>query len=104
MPATACQRVTIVETAALLAQAISIGRELVRICDAVDQPIAGNHIALGLELLAAHRDLAAELASGDPHEIAADQLDAARGEADQAAARVEMVVHPLDQLAPGQRL
>ena len=92
------------ETTALLAQAIAIGRELVRICDAVDQPVAGNHIALGLDLLLAHCDLATELASGDAREIAVDQLGTPGREADQAAARVAMVVDPLDQLAPRQRL
>ena len=92
------------DAAALLTQAIEIGRQLVRICDSVDQPIAGNHIALGLDLLLAHRDLASELASGDSREIAADQLGPLGRQADKAAARVERVALPFDQFAPGQRL
>ena len=44
-------------TALLTARAISIGRELVRVCDALGQDVAGNHSTLAMDILAAQHDL-----------------------------------------------
>lgn len=46
----------------LLQRAIANGRELVRIVDAIDQPLAGIYIGTGIDILKAHADLYAELA------------------------------------------
>ncbi len=46
----------------LLRQAIEIGENMIRIADAVGQPVAGNYFSIGLELL---RDAAQESSTMD---------------------------------------
>ena len=46
--------------ATLTARAIAIGHELVSVCDSLGQSVAGNHIMMGLDILAAHHDLLIE--------------------------------------------
>ena len=90
------------EATALVIRAIAIGRELVRVCDAIGQPIAGNHITLGLELLSAHCELATGMMLGELAEIGCHDLDTAGGQTDDAAAGVRPVARPLDEAALGQ--
>ncbi len=92
------------EETALVMRAIAIGRELVRVCDSVGQPIAGTHITLGLELLSAHCELATDLMLRDLGEIAPHDVDTLRGQPDIAAAGIRPIAHPLDEAAMGQRL
>ncbi|WP_034159937.1 hypothetical protein [Sphingomonas sp. ERG5] len=40
---------------------IAVGDSLVRVCDAVDQSVAGNYIAMALDILRADADLKAEM-------------------------------------------
>lgn len=35
----------------LLRQAIAIGENMIRIADAIDQPLAGNYFSIGLDIL-----------------------------------------------------
>ena len=92
------------ETTALVIRAIAIGRELVRVCDAIGQPVAGNHITLGLELLSAHCELATGMMLGELAEIGPHDVDTAGGQANDAAARVRAVVRPLDETVLSQGL
>jgi hypothetical protein len=49
---------------------IALGESFARVCDAVDQSVAGNHIAMALDILRADADLKAEV-SRIPHRFAA---------------------------------
>ncbi|WP_261300318.1 hypothetical protein [Sphingomonas alpina] len=40
---------------------IAVGDSLVRVCDAIDQSVAGNYIAMALDILRADADLKAEI-------------------------------------------
>ncbi|WP_457309852.1 hypothetical protein [Sphingomonas sp. UYAg733] len=45
----------------LIRRLIEVGDSLVRVCDVVDQPIAGNYIAMALDILRADSDLKADI-------------------------------------------
>ena len=86
--------------ATLTARAIAIGHELVSVCDSLGQSVAGNHIMMGLDILAAHHDLLIETERSSPgsgnslggpgHSLV--------GEPDERAPRIGMVGHPFEQV------
>lgn len=47
--------------AELIRRLIEVGDSLVRVCDVVDQPTAGNYIAMALDILRADSDLKADI-------------------------------------------
>lgn len=54
----------------LCRRAIAIGEELIRIADSIGQPLAAVHIGTGIDIIAAHIDLA-DMVSKSPDMLAA---------------------------------
>ena len=79
--------------ATLTARAIAIGRELVSVCDALGQSAAGNHIMMGLDILAAQRDLLIETERSGSSNRVAGQVHALASETDKSSPAVELVGH-----------
>ena len=73
--------------------AIRIGHQLVRICDSLGQPVAGNHIMMALDILSAHTDLVA-VTSRDGHR-SGHQIKPAFAELEEATAPVDGVRNTL---------
>lgn len=48
----------------LLQQVITVAESLLAVCDAVDQPVAGNHLSMAIDILRADSELRAQIASG----------------------------------------
>ncbi len=69
-------------------RAIDIGRELVRVCEALGQPIAAAHISAGLDILEAQRDLMAIDELSSAADGLSSQLQALRGQPKEGSSTV----------------
>ena len=88
-----------VEELVLARRAIEIGEQLVRICDTMGQPEAGNHIVTGLEIMRVAVQLG-ELQFSSGLEEQFHSLGALLAETEKGSSSIDRIVGPVDEAAP----
>ena len=77
----------------LTARIISIGHDLIQVCDALGQSIAANHFAMAIDILSAHHDLLMDCERSGSGDGLGDEGEAFVGQAQEGSAAVLGIGH-----------